>query len=287
MYREHEQSPLLPFIKTVQYKKFAEVCYRAIECMRIALIYGYAGAGKSSTALQFATEQPIMTVNGQSPVLYIQLSQSDKTDRAVYNKMVAVITNQIPRNDTASVAFAELVRLLKKYRYILVILDEVGFLQDSGLEAIRTLHDTTNLPIVLITMPEYVYKVQKFKQVYSRIARRLPFENLTREQIKQEILPRVAESSHITFSPEQDDVDEIVEAMYVGSDRGSFRDIVHILEESSDLLAKSIAYCERESARNPKKKPLEPRRFDVSLIHDAIMNSKGIDVKALSEDDTN
>jgi hypothetical protein len=127
------------------------------------------------------------------------------------------------------------------------------------------------LPLITIRS-----KVQKFKQVYSRIARRLPFENLTRQQIKQDILPLASEASHILFSPEQDDADEIVEALFVGADQGTFRDIVHILEEASDLIAKSIAYCEREAARNPEKKRLEPRHFDVDLIRDATMNTKGI-----------
>jgi DNA transposition AAA+ family ATPase len=124
----------------------------------MVLVYRYAGAGKTLTALQFVSEQTIMIINGESPILYVHLSQSDKTDRAVYNKMVAVITNQMPRNDSASVAFVELVRLLKKYRYILIIIDEVRYLYDTGLEAIRTLHDTTKLPIVLIAMPEDIYK---------------------------------------------------------------------------------------------------------------------------------
>lgn len=285
MYQESEQSSLFPFIKTIQYRKFAEVCCRAIDCRRMVLVYGYAGAGKTVTALQFVNEQTIMTINGESPILYVHLSQSDKTDRAVYNKIVSVITNQMPRNDSASVAFVELVRLLKKYRYILIIIDEVRYLYDTGLEAIRTLHDTTKLPIVLIAMPEDIYKVQKFKQVYSRIARRLPFENLTRQQIKQDVLPLVSEASHILFSPEQDDADEIVEALYVGANQGTFRDIVHILEEASDLIAKSMAYCEREATKGPKKKRLEPRYFDVDLVCDATMNTKGINLNALIERD--
>lgn len=285
MFPTDEPVNLLPFIRTYQYKKFVETCYKVMARRRFGLVYGYAGAGKTWAALQFAAEQPIMTANGQSPVLYVQFAQSDKTDRAVYNTMVATITNQTPRNDTTSVAGAELVRLLRKYCYTLIILDEVGFLQDSGLEAVRTLYDKTNLPIILITMPEYVYRVQRFKQVYSRIARRLPFENVTDEQIKHEILVRVDEASHITFDPNQEDADEIVEALYLGSDHGSFRDMIHILEEASDLIAKSIAYCERESTKNPKKKTMKPRTFDVDLIRDAIMNSKGIDLKGLAGDD--
>src|SRR5262245_50754979 len=108
---------LLPFIVTRQYKQFQETCDFVRKRRKIGLAYGEAGTGKSSAARRYAAEQPALAMNGLSPVFYIELEQTDKTDRAFYNAMVGAILRQPPENVTAKVAGNEAKRLLEKYQY--------------------------------------------------------------------------------------------------------------------------------------------------------------------------
>jgi hypothetical protein len=75
--------------------------------------------------------QPLNPLNGQSAVFYFELEQTDKTDRAFYNAFVGELLREEPGNVTAKVAANETRRLLKKYQYEFIIIDEFQFLQDS------------------------------------------------------------------------------------------------------------------------------------------------------------
>src|SRR6266508_622772 len=208
---------LLPFIETAQYMDFTLVCDYSRDHRCVVLVYGPAGAGKTVSAMRYRDAQPLITANGLSPVLYFQLTPADKTDRAFYNTLVEAMTKQPDQHRSAAVALAEAKRLLQKYRYEALIIDEVGFLAESGLEAVRTLHDQTGLPIILITMPKLVERLEVYPQFYSRIAQFLEFGLLTREQIRQYVLPAVSQQSSLTFDPEQSAAADIVESLYTGA----------------------------------------------------------------------
>src|SRR6185503_5632594 len=107
---------LVPFIVTRQFKQFQETCDFVRKRRKIGLAYGEAGAGKSSAARRYTAEQPPLAINGVSPVFYVELEQTDKTDRAFYNMLVGAILRQPPENVTAKVAASEAKRLLEKYQ---------------------------------------------------------------------------------------------------------------------------------------------------------------------------
>ncbi len=282
-----DEGGLLPFILTEQYLQLREICEYARRFRVLGLIYGEAGAGKTKAAQRYVREQPLITANGQSSVLYFQLAQSDKTDRAFLNALVAAITGLPQKNLTAAVAMAEAQRLLQKYRYVAIIVDEVGFLQESGLEAIRTLHDQTTLPIILITMPNLVDKLERYPQFYSRISQFLCFESLTKADIRHKVLPNVALRSHISFDPQQEDASEIVAALYKAAggtkgQRASFRDVVHILQQANELL--QIESERRALEDNPDEQPpMSP--FDAAFIDLAATFAKRRGTRARTEDD--
>jgi hypothetical protein len=270
---------LLPFVETEQFQDFTITCDYACAHQCVALVYGPAGAGKSVSGIRYRDAQPLITANGLSPILYFQLTPADKTDRAFYNSMVEAMTRHPDQHRSAAAALAESKRLLQKYRYEALIIDEVGFLLESGLEAVRTLHDQTNLPIILITMPQLIERLEQYPQFYSRIARFQEFGQLTQEQIRYAVLPGVSKQSHITFDAEQKDAEDLVASLYEGAggvdDRGaSFRDIGHILATANDLIEESIQLRDAFIAENPGKKPPKIELFNASLIRKAVARSK-------------
>ncbi len=281
---------LLPFILTEQYCQLRETCDYVRRHRVLGLIYGDAGAGKTRAAQRYVRDQPLMTANGLSSVLYFQLAQSDKTDRSFLNALVAAMTGLPQKNLTAAVAMAEAQRLLHKYRFAAIIVDEVGFLQESGLEAVRTLHDQTRLPIILITMPNLVDKLERYPQFYSRISQFLCFESLTKVDIRRKVLPQVSARSHIQFDAQQPDAKEIVQALYAAAGgttgrRPSFRDLVHILEQANELLQIAIEsralYADRQDLTTLPPLPA----FDVDLIQDAATFAKRRGTRMRTEDD--
>jgi hypothetical protein len=260
---------LLPFVVTRQYKIFADACDYVRQKQKMGLIHGEAGSGKSSAAHQYVAAQPLNPLNGQSAVFYFELEQTDKTDRAFYNAFVGELLREEPGNVTAKVAANETRRLLKKYQYEFIIIDEFQFLQDSGLEAVRTLWDKTGIPILLITMTGFtgILKKQRHLQLSSRIVRWQRFDGLTDKQIKRDLLPNVSTHSHISFQSDQEDATAIVEAL-MKTTTGNFRRIVSVLEQADELIELSKIDNERAIAAGKKEIPAI-LDFDVELIHEA------------------
>jgi type II secretory pathway predicted ATPase ExeA len=297
------------FVETEQYDDIEYICEYAIHHRIIALIVGDAGIGKSLAARHFVNSQPLITANGRSPVLYVQLKQSDKTDRTVLNALVAAINGQPQRRDTAAVAMAEVRRLIQKYRIQEIIIDEAGYLEDSGLKAVLTLYDPGEgddalIPVVLIITPDYKDKIERLPQLNSRIAQRLELSRLEKAVIGELILPNVSNESHITFSPEQADAKEIINELFTasgGTDQNAgaiFRDLVDILIASHTIIQESVEdnafqmemrqlfeedperfHLEYPGEEVPEGDPPEPMRFSVDVIRIAAAESKGRGVR--------
>jgi DNA transposition AAA+ family ATPase len=244
----------------------------------MALVWGEAGTGKSRAARQFVSSLPLNPANGQPPVLYVELEQNDKTDRALYNLLISAITGQPAGNLLAKPAGEEAKRLITKYRYDTIIFDEFGFLQDSGLEAVRTLWDKIQLSMIFITMPDRIAKLQqpKYKQFYSRLARIERFDGLTRRQIMEDLLPRVAQDSYLSFESGQEDAEWVVNELYTVTG-GNFREIMKVLDQANEIIRLNQRKREREIAQGKdisqcKKLPV----FDVGLIQAAKLATKDL-----------
>jgi hypothetical protein len=248
----------------------------------MALVYGYAGAGKTASAKRYRDEQPVMTANGLSPVLYLQLAGGESNHRALYNRVLEAIT-QIPnQNRTAAAALAEVKRLIQKYGFDLLIVDEVGFLRQEGLEGARTLHDETGIGIVFITMPNVYHRLasqDKYDTFYSRLAGIMEFGMLDETNIKRIILPNLSERTHLKFKPGQRDEDDIAYALFVGADgtqkRGArFREIAQILERCHHMIQESIDIREFLRSQNPDGPLPSTLTFNVDLIEGAVNKTK-------------
>src|SRR5262245_35966063 len=109
---------ILPFIELNQYLDFVARCDFIREYRYMALLRGPAGAGKTVSAKRYRDEQPLMTANGQSPVLYFQLARGEESHKAFYRRVIEAIT-RVPYQKRMSAAdlIAEAKRLLRRYDY--------------------------------------------------------------------------------------------------------------------------------------------------------------------------
>src|SRR4051794_12989712 len=144
----------------------------------MGLLYGPAGAGKTVSAKRYRDEQPLMTANGQSPILYFQLARGEENHKAFYRRVIEAIT-RVPYQKRLSAAdlISEAKRLLRRYEYDLIVADEIGNMNNDGIEGARTLHDETSIPIVFIGMDDdFKDRIEtELPQFYSRIAEVLEF----------------------------------------------------------------------------------------------------------------
>jgi hypothetical protein len=82
---DHHDGFLL-FIVTHSYTKFVLACDYIIKERLIGLIAGDNGAGKSWAVVQYIRSSARLLDNGRYPYLYVNLSDSEKTDRAIYKR---------------------------------------------------------------------------------------------------------------------------------------------------------------------------------------------------------
>jgi hypothetical protein len=272
---------ILPFILLDQYLDFVNMCNFVQEYGYMALLRGPAGAGKTISAKRYRDEQPFMTANGQSPVLYFQLARGEENHKAFYRRVIeAIIGMPYQKRFSAADMISEAKRLLARYGYGLIIVDEIGNLNNDGLEGARTLHDETGIPIVFIGMDNFKNLIEtELPQFYSRIAEVLEFGLLSAEMLKWIVLPQVAPESCLTFSPEQFDADAIVHKLYEGAGgndkRGArFRDVQVLLVRCHDIIEERLRLREQDMAENPVKRAPKKPTFDAKIVAEAVRKSK-------------
>ncbi|MEO7909709.1 MAG: AAA family ATPase [Roseiflexaceae bacterium] len=248
----------------------------------MALLLGPAGAGKTVSAKRYRDEQPLMTANGQSPVLYFQLARGEENHKAFYRRVIEAIT-RVPYQKRLSAAdlIGEAKRLLRRYEHDLIIADETGNMNNDGLEGARTLHDETGIPIVFLGMDiDFKDRVEtQLPQFYSRIAEVLEFGLLSSALLKEDVLPLVSPQSHLTFSPDQKDATDIIKELFEGaggsSDTGArFRDIQVLLVRCHHILHERITAREQYIAENPKTRPPKMPAFNAEIVRLAVRKSK-------------
>jgi CheY-like chemotaxis protein len=267
----------LPFVKTNQYHEFTSVCNYVQKYRRMGLIYGLPGAGKTQSAFQYMHEKQLTTDTG-APILYLPLGEGDKNRRAFYHRILTVIRDQAEPAQTAAVAEKETIQLLKTHGYDMIIIDECSFMEESGLETVRTLHDKTTIPIVLITISGKISKIKNLPQLNSRISYQLEYNLLSQQQIKDYIIPKIKTEPVFDFPPSEEEA--IVDMLFLASggqehpEKGAdFRNIIHLLEWSNDF----ILSWKREAEKTHD--PTKIKQFNADVLHLAAHYTKGITVQ--------
>jgi DNA transposition AAA+ family ATPase len=245
----------------------------------MSLVIGPAGSGKTASALRYREEQPLITANGQSPVLYFQLSRGEENHKAFYHRVIeAIVGDTYRKRGSAADMVAESRRLIQKYGYELLICDEVGFLNHDGLEAARTLNDLIKIPIVFIGMPGFQEQVERtLPQFFSRITEVLEYGLLSQEMIKYDVLPNISEQSHIQFDPDHKNADKMVATLFEGTGGSDglgarIREVAQILFRCHLLIQESIDIREQCIANGERPKKIRP--FNDALIAEAVKKSK-------------
>ena len=275
---------LLPFQETTQYLDFVLSCDYSRESRIMSLCVGPTGAGKTAAAHRYVTSRQRMTGNGRPATLYVQLAPSDKTDRALNNTLVAAIRGGDREDRSASVARAEVIRLIEKYGYDSMIVDEGGSMFESGYEELRTLHDLMDgFPIVTIVMPNSVPKIERIVPAfYSRIGDHINFDTITIEQIREIILPNLSKRSHLQLPEPQPKRDALItELERLAS--GNFRNLMDILLRVNYKIQESIddRVALKEAGVAEGLPPLV--KFDVATVREAARKAKqsGVDTNRI------
>lgn len=269
---------ILPFIELDQYLDLVAMSEFVRRYRYMGLLSGPAGAGKTVSAKRYRDEQPLMTANGQSPVLYFQLARGEENHKAFYRRVIEAIT-KTPYQKRLSAAdlIGEAKRVLRRYEYDLLIVDEIGNMNNDGLEGARTLHDETGLPIIFVGMDNgFKDRIEtQLPQLYSRIAELLEFGLLSSQVLKDEVLPSVSSKSYLRFNRDQKDADEIVTELFTGAggsdERGArFRDVQVLLVRCHHILCERNALIEENTASSHFKMPV----LSAEIMRQAVRKSK-------------
>lgn len=266
---------LLPFQETAQYLDFVLSCDYARQSRIMSLCVGPTGAGKTAAARRYVASRKRIAGNGRSATLYVQLANSDKTDRALNNTLVAAIRGGDREDRSASVARAEVIRLVEKYGYDSAIVDEGGAMLESGYEELRTLHDLMEgFPMIVIVMPKSVPRIERIVPAFhSRIGDYIEFETITREQIREIILPNLSKQSHLQMPSGQGLVKVLVTELEKLAN-GNFRNLMDILLRVNYKIQESID--DREALQEIGVYDTLPAlvKFDVDTVQEAARKAK-------------
>lgn len=151
---------------------FGSLESRHLELPGMALIYGYTGAGKT-----FAITHMMARVRG----VFVR-SWATWTP----NTMMAAITRELGGEPTRNIApmIDFVVRQLVTQNRPLFV-DEVNYIDASSqmMHLLRDLHDTTGVPVVMISEENTPRKINRYPQIASRIYESVAFSPLDMEDI--------------------------------------------------------------------------------------------------------
>jgi hypothetical protein len=153
-------------------KTFAALTSRPAGTPGLGLVYGFTGAGKTTTIIH-----KIVT----SGAVYVRAM-------ALWNptRMCAAICHELgiqPSTQAAETIDKIIVRMQDTGKALFI--DEADYLlwKKPLIESIRDLHDVSNVPIVLIGMSGIEIKVQKYAQLDSRFAQKVKFNPMDCEDV--------------------------------------------------------------------------------------------------------
>ncbi len=200
------------FVKTQNVKNFIGLVENLINkpknLLKMGLVYGEPGLGKSQTALWLACKY-----DG----IYLRASNL-MTGRWLLEEMVKEL-DEIPRFLTSD-NFNIVVKKLKQSPQVIFI-DEIDYLMNNykTIETLRDIHDETGSSIIFIGMGLAHRKLERYKHLYDRFSEILKFEIFGVNDLSQIF----GQLSEIPFTP------DAVE--YIHSKFNRFRQIVQLINK--------------------------------------------------------
>lgn len=155
----------------------------------IIVIYGAPGIGKTVTANYWAEENPSS--------IFITASPNLATKRCVMEEILSGLRQRV--DGRADKMHRVIVNSLKDTNRPIII-DEAHFLRLEALETLRSIYDSTGIPLILVSNPTIMDKItEKNKlvtgQFFSRSVRIALEEKITREDVESIVCQDGAELS--------------------------------------------------------------------------------------------
>lgn len=252
------------FIKTKQYKQFAEFCKACHRDQYIGLCYGSAGAGKTEAAKHYSNWHHVRKHfdDRSDRVLYLD----DNTGSYSYKPRPAITFSMSrlhsilytpsllasPRDIIQQIRHEQRQFSLLKERFLypdeipeavrmenrnfaeLVIIDEAERLKPMAFELIRELYDEAGTSFIFIGMPGIEKTVERFPQLYSRVGFVHQFKNLGKGEV--EFIISMHFSKLGIGIDETDFGDQEAVSAIIRMTNGNFRLINRLLKQSYRIM---------------------------------------------------
>jgi DNA transposition AAA+ family ATPase len=164
---------LAPVKNVVQFDNaFAALASRPVGTPGMGIVYGFTGAGKTTTVRRK------IVANGAVYVRAMALWSPTRMCQSICRELGIQ-----PSGQPADMVDRIVVRMQDTGRALFI--DEADYLlwKKPLIECIRDFHDVSNVPIILIGMQGIEIKVQKYPQLDRRLAQKVKFQSLDCEDV--------------------------------------------------------------------------------------------------------
>jgi DNA transposition AAA+ family ATPase len=232
------------FLKTKEFKRFAEFCDACKRDKYIGVCYGPAGVGKSASAVEYVHWKLVskFAEPGQDS---IAPSIVRKFDTVFYTAQVINSAKSV--NKGINIARTGLwFSISSSYRgkknapelpndfTRLIIVDEADRLKLPALEQLRSIFDEEGIALILIGMPGIQKRLSRFPQLYSRVGFVHEFKMLSRDEVIF-LLDQYLANRGDTFDPKDFTDSEALSAI-IRITQGNFRLVNRLLLQIKRIL---------------------------------------------------
>jgi DNA transposition AAA+ family ATPase len=237
------------FIKTKQYKQFAEFCKACRRDQYIGLCYGPAGAGKTESAhyythweklerhIQYNVwERPPLTfsIKNLHSLVYTPQILAQPKDIIHDIKRLQREFSLLKEKSLYPGEIPDNVRMENRNFAELVIIDEAERLKPQAFELIRELYDQNGTSFIFIGMPGIEKIIERFPQLYPRVGFVHQFTNLGKKEVEYIISKQF---SKIGVCIEEDNFsDQEAVSTIIRMTNGNFRLINRLLKQSYRIM---------------------------------------------------
>lgn len=194
-----EQPGRQPVIETSSVKRFRRWMKIAISLRNdadpeaddalIVIIYGKSGLGKTFAIRAFLESLGERTITGLPLVLRIEIKQK-VTVKGLAKQILAAL-GETPRSREFYDYIDEVREAILGSGVVLFILDEADRLDEETFEFLRSLTDTTRVPIALVGLPGILRVAKTHGKFQNRVAMKIQFEAIGKDELLDTFLPRL------------------------------------------------------------------------------------------------
>src|SRR5262249_26668153 len=168
----------------------------------IVIIYGKSGLGKTFAIRAFLENFRERTVTGLPPVIRIEIKQ--KVTVKGLAKQILKALGETPRSREFYDYIDEVQDAILGSGVLLFIFDEADRLDVETFEFLRSLTDTTRVPIALVGLPSILQVAKTHGKFQNRVAMKIQFEAIDEDELLTLFLPQIV-LPRWSFDPKNSD----------------------------------------------------------------------------------